>query len=136
MKKVVKLSEGQLNRIIKESVKSVLNEMNYDGVKHQEELMSHYGALAEQDENYKQNLKLYKQAFQKVSKDYPIIRTLKSRKSTPHSEALKFSWYSFEKWIKSEMGDALYEKIWEDSYGDYEEAADQYIQYILQRFNI
>lgn len=34
------------------------------------------------------------------------------------------------------MGDTLYEEIWEDSYGDYEEAADQYIQYILQRFNI
>ena len=38
MKRRVKLTESQLNRMIKESVKNILNEMNYDGLKHQEEL--------------------------------------------------------------------------------------------------
>ena len=135
MKQRIILTESDLHRMIKESVKQVLNE-DYDGVKHREQLMNHYGALTERDENFKQNLKLYKQAFQKVLKEYSIVQTLKRRKSTARLATLQFSWYSFEKWIKKEMGDALYEKIWEESYGDYEESADQYIYNKLQEFNM
>ena len=77
----------------------------------------------------KKNIKRFINAFKTVSHDYTIIDTLKRRKSTSKTAISVFTIGRFIQYVKETEGEILYDKIWEKYGGEYEEVADQYLQY-------
>jgi len=109
----------------------VLNEngYSYNGDDYRNELVSQYQEKIDKETNYKENIRRFKEAFKVVSRDYSIINTLKRQKSTSEIAREVFTMMAFLNFIKKEEGQTLYDKIWEKYGGEYEEMADQYLQY-------
>ena len=93
------------------------------------ELLSKYGAIVDKENNYKENITRFKNAFKTVLRDYSIVIDLKKSKKTSETARRVFTMTSFLNFIKKEEGQTLYDKIWEKYGGEYEEMADQYLQY-------
>ena len=105
------------------------NGYSYNGDDYRNELVSRYQEKIDKESNYKENIRRFKEAFKVVSRDYSIINTLKRQKSASEMARKVFTMTAFLNFIKKEEGEILYDKIWEKYGGEYEEAADQYLQY-------
>lgn len=129
-KKIIRLTEQDLHKIVKESVNKILKEDNYsyNGEEYASNLRSQYDNYMTQDEkrnNYKKNIRLFKRAFITVIKEYGIVRDLKRR--MPEAKNI-FSIESFLNYVEYFEKDTLYTQIWNQFGGEYEEVADQYLQ--------
>lgn len=102
---------------------------SYNGEDYRKELLSKYGAIVDKENNYKENITRFKNAFKTVLRDYSIVIDLKKSKKTSETARRVFTMASFLNFIKKEEGQTLYDKIWEKYGGEYEEMADQYLQY-------
>lgn len=137
MENRIRLTESDLHRIIKESVKKVLNEADgysYNGEDERNALRSRFSNEIEREENYKENIKRFKEAYRFVSSEYTVIKSLKRKPSVKYDAQLAFSEQSFLKYVKRTEGDTLFDKIWEKFGGEYGEVADQYIQDCIFKF--
>lgn len=131
MKNRIRLTESDLHRIIKESVKKVLNEADgysYNGEDERKTLRLRFSDDIEREENYKENIKRFKEAYRLVSSEYSVIKSLKRKPSVKYDAQLAFSEQSFLRYVKRTEGNTLFDKIWEKFGDEYGEVADQYIQ--------
>ena len=133
---MTRLTEEKLRNIIYETVKNFLlkdrlyeDRYSYNGVDYQRQLAGQYQQEIDKKNNYKENIKRFINAFKTVSHDYTIIDTLKRRKSTSKTAISVFTIGRFIQYVKETEGEILYDKIWEKYGGEYEEVADQYLQY-------
>lgn len=136
MKRAIRLTEEKLKNIVSETVKNFLRKdrlyedrYSYNGVEYQKQLTRQYQQEIDKENNYKENIKRFIDAFKTVSRDYTIIDTLKRRKSTSETARRVFTIKRFMEYVKETEGEILYDKIWEKYGGEYEEIADQYLQY-------
>ena len=135
-KKLIRLTESDLHNIVKESVNRVLNETDaysYNGIEYRNNILKKYNDQIERENNYKENLIRFKEAYKLVSSEYSIIKTLKRRPSIMYDAQSAFSIKRFLSYVKKMEGDTLYDKIWEKFGGEYEEVADQYLQQCVIR---
>ena len=133
---MTRLTEEKLRNIVYETVKNFLlkdrlyeDSYSYNGVDYQRQLAGQYQQEIDKENNYKENIKRFIKAFKTVSHDYTIIDTLKRRKSTSETARSVFTIERFIQYVKETEGEILYDKIWEKYGGEYEEVADQYLQY-------
>ena len=133
---MTRLTEEKLRNIVYETVKNFLlkdrlyeDRYWYNGVDYQRQLAGQYQQEIDKENNYKENIKRFINAFKTVSHDYTIIDTLKRRKSTSKTARSVFTIERFIQYVKETEGEILYDKIWEKYGGEYEEVADQYLQY-------
>ena len=133
---MTRLTEEKLRNIVYETVKNFLlkdrlyeDRYSYNGVDYQKQLAEQYQQEIDKENNYKENIKRFINAFKTVSHDYTIIDTLKRRKSTSKTARSVFTIERFIQYVKETEGEILYDKIWEKYGGEYEEVADQYLQY-------
>ena len=133
---MTRLTEEKLRNIVYETVKNFLlkdrlyeDRYSYDGVDYQRQSAGQYQQEIDKENNYKENIKRVINAFKTVSHDYTIIDTLKRRKSTSKTARSVFTIERFIQYVKETEGEILYDKIWEKYGGEYEEVADQYLQY-------
>lgn len=136
MKRAIRLTEEKLRDIVSETVNNFLRKdrlyedrYSYNGVEYQRQLARQYQQEIDKENNYKENIKRFINAFRTVSRDYTIIDTLKRRKSTSETARSVFTTKRFMQYVKETEGETLYDKIWEKYGGEYEEIADQYLQY-------
>ena len=131
-KKLVRLTESDLHKIIKESVKKVLKEdsYSYNGNDYRNQLTQSYKDKIEKDSVYAENIERFKMSFKNIIKEYSIIKKLIS---SNQDAARYFSMIGFMRFVKQNGGD-LYEKIWEKYGAEYDEVADQYIQNGINKF--
>ena len=133
---MTRLTEEKLRNIVYETVKNFLlkdrlyeDRYSYNGVDYQRKLAGQYQQEIDKENNYKENIKRFINAFKTVSHDYTIIDTLKRRKSTSKTARSVFTIERFIQYVKETEGEILYDKIWEKYGGEYEEVADQYLQH-------
>ena len=131
-KKLVRLTESDLHKIIKESVKKVVKEdsYSYNGNDYRNQLTQSYKDKIEKDSVYAENIERFKMSFKNIIKEYSIIKKLIS---SNQDAARYFSMIGFMRFVKQNGGD-LYEKIWEKYGAEYDEVADQYIQNGINKF--
>lgn len=129
-----KLQKQKNNESIDETVKNVLKQYlkedgySYNGLDAQAEYGKMGADLLNQENRqkyYKKNIILFKKAYNKIYKEYTIIRQIKRK--APEAKPL-FDGQLFLKYVQEAEGDTLYEPIWKKYGGEYEELADQYLQ--------
>ncbi len=130
MKKLIRLTESDLHRIVKESVKRVLREdtYSYNGDDYRNSIYDKYSSEINREEIFKENIKRFKTAYKTLSDEYSVIKSLKRKPSVKYESQSIFSLKNFLKYVIDTEGDMLYEKIWEKYGAEYVELADQYLQ--------
>lgn len=127
-------SKQNINNRIDETVKNVLKQYlkedgySYNGLDTQAEYNKMGADLLNQENRqkyYKKNIILFKKAYNKIYKEYTIIRQIKRK--APETKSL-FDGQLFLKYVHEVEGDTLYEPIWKKYGGEYKELADQYLQ--------